>query len=158
LVPTFWAVLALANAQGDKGFLYAGPYTFGNIYSKPASGTAKYSYRLGAQVATHDALIAQANAQGLEGYKFGGLEVFSGDAAIGGFRNVYVKDTAQASKFEWKTAAAATSPASLVTQANTEGAAGNVYWFSVILGSAAQELYFKPSSCTGVLRRGTSPL
>jgi hypothetical protein len=149
--------LSQANAQGDKGFLYLGPYSLGNIYGKSSSGNAKYTYRLAAQPATHDALVTQANAQGLEGYKFGGLEILSGDPA-GAFLNIYVKDTAQAAKFQWKTNPAATSAASLLTQANTEGAANFVYWFSVVLGTTTREVYFKPTSCTGVLCRGTSPL
>ena len=149
--------LSQINAQGDKGFLYMGPYSLGNIYGKSSSGNAKYSYRLAAQPATHDALVTQANVQGQEGYKFGGLEILSGDPA-GAFVNIYVKDTYQASKFEWKTNFTATSAANLVAQANTEGAANFVYWFSVILGSTTREVYFKPTNCSGVLCRGTSPL
>jgi hypothetical protein len=149
--------LAQANAQGEKGFLYLGPYSFGSIYGKSSSGNAKYTYRLAAQPATHDALVAQANAQGLEGYKYGGLEVLAGDPA-GAFLNIYVKDTSQSAKFEWKTNPAATSSATLLTQANAEGAANFVYWFSVILNGSTREVYFKPTSCAGVLCRGTSPL
>lgn len=149
--------LSQANAQGDKGFVYVGPYTFGNIYRKSASSNAKYVYRLELQAASHDALLTQANAQGQDGYKFGGLGVFSGESA-GGFRNIYVKDTSQSSRFEWKTNPVATSPAALVAQANTEGAAGYVYWFSVIIAGLSREVYFKPSACVGPLRRGTSPL
>lgn len=151
------AFLTQANTQGEKGFIYVGPYIFGSIYSKSASSSAKYTYRLGAEPTSHDALLTQANAQGQEGYKFSGQNVFSGETT-GAFRNIYVKDTTQASKFEWKSNASATSSANLVTQANTEGAAGYVYWFSVIIGTASRELYFKPTSCSGVLCRSTSPL
>ena len=149
--------ISQANAQGDKGFLYVGPYTFGNIYRKSAGSSAKYVYRLELQAASHDALVTQANAQGQEGYKYGGLEVFSGES-VGGFRNIYVKDTAQSSRFEWKTNPAATNPTALVAQANTEGAAGNVYWFSVIIAGQTKDVYFKPSACNGPLCRSTSPL
>lgn len=149
--------LSQANAQGDKGFLYVGPYTFGNIYRKSSASNAKYVYRLELQSPTHDALLVQANAQGQQGYKFNGLEVFSGEP-VGGFRNIYVKDTSQSSTFTWKNNPAATSAASLVSQANTEGAAGYLYWFSVILGGAQREIYFKPGNCVGTLCRSTNPL
>ena len=154
---TVGGFLSQANAQGDKGFLYVGPYTFGNIYRKSSTSNAKYVYRLELQTPTHDALLVQANAQGQQGYKFSGLEVFSGEP-VGGFRNIYVKDTSQSSTFVWKNNPAVTTEAALVSQANTEGAAGYVYWFSVILGNAQREIYFKPGACTGPLCRSTNPL
>jgi hypothetical protein len=149
--------LAQANAQGDNGFVYAGPYSFGNIYTKTANSNAKYTYRILPEAASHDALVTQANAQGAEGYKFGGLSVFSGEP-IDGTRNIYVKDSAQSSTFSWKHNPAVTSAAALVSQANTEAAAAYVYWFSVMIGATQREMYFKPSACTGVLCRSTSPL
>jgi hypothetical protein len=149
--------LTQANAQGDRGFLYIGPYAFGSIYRQAVGSNARYTYRLELQAASHDAQITQANAQGQEGYKFGGLEIFSGEP-VSGFRNIYVKDTSQSSTFEWKANPVATSAASLISQANAERANNYAYWFSVIIGGATRDLYFKPSACSGPLCRSTSPL
>jgi hypothetical protein len=146
-----------ANAQGAEGFFYLGEDSLGNLYGKSSLGNPKYDYRVLAEPADNAARLSQANTQGQEGYKFNGAYVFSGEP-VSAFRDVYAKDTSQTSKFEWKTNAATTSKDALVTQANAEGANGFVYWFSVFSGTDRKEFYFKPTSCAGVLCRGTNPL
>ena len=71
---------------------------------------------------------------------------------------VYRLELAAASRFDRKTNPAAKSPAALTDQANTEGAAGYVYWFSAIIAGVSKEVYFKPAACVGPLCRSTSPL
>ena len=149
--------MAQVNAQGDRGFIYIGPYAFGNIYRQAVGSNARYTYRLELQAASHDAQISQANAQGQTGYKFAGLEIFSGEP-VSGFRNIYVKDTSQSSTFEWKANPVTTSASALIAQANAERASNYAYWFSVIIGGSTRDLYFKPSACSGPLCRSTSPL
>jgi len=73
--------------------LSVSPYTFGNIYRKSSTSSAKYVYRLELQSPTLDVLLVHANVQGQQGYKFSGLEVFS-SVPVGGFRNIDAKDAA----------------------------------------------------------------
>jgi hypothetical protein len=162
--------LAQVNSEGDKGFLYVGSYGFDNgtnivnIYTKITATTAKYAYRLDASLNTPDSFLAQANAQGQEGYRFAGALFFSGEPSGSPTqtRNLYVKDTTQTAKFEWKANLPNSTSAGLVAQANAEAAQGYVYWsaYAFVVGTSvtARELYFKPSACSGLLCRATSPL
>ncbi|MGL4573917.1 MAG: hypothetical protein ACRCV9_03920 [Burkholderiaceae bacterium] len=160
--------LTQANSQGDRGFFYIGSYavdttTFVNIYAKVTGSAAKYAYRLQPFLDDPAAFVTQANAQGQEGYRFVGGAAFLGEpvGSDARTRNVYVRDTAQSARFEWKTAAPAGTATALVTQANAEAAAGFLY-YSVVGFSAngtisSRELYFRPTSCVGVLCRAAGP-
>jgi hypothetical protein len=146
-----------SNAKGAKGFLYIGSYAANSLYRKISTNDANYTYRLENGTLSHTALITQANNQGQTGFKFSGQAVFDGSAA-GTSSNIYVKDISQTSNFEWKTHPAATKVTHLVAQANAEGAANFVYWFSEFIKNACQEIYFKPTHCSGVLCRGFSSI
>jgi hypothetical protein len=171
--------LTQANAQGTSGSYYAGGYGFPGdpqsyaIYTKINSSNATYNYRLQPAVndpGTGSSLMTQANAQGQEGYKFIGGEFFQGEpvGSATRSRNLYVKDTSQSATFSWKALDIANSASTFLTQANTEGASGSIYWggyASFPNGSNANplvtvlnNLYFKASSCTGLLCRAASPL
>lgn len=156
------AFLTQINAQGSEGYVYVGSYVpdtnSGTAYSafeKINNTNSVYSYRTLTMADTEAALISQINQQGAEGYKYTGAQF------VNSFFNLYVKDTSQNATFAWKVMPLSTSMNALVTQANTEGSQGNVFWATIILvndNNKELQLYFKPSNCSGTICRASSPL
>lgn len=154
------AFVTQANAQGALGYAWVGPYAFGlssivMIYEKD-SGTATYAYALEASTnsnATADDFVSQANTRGATGWKYR-----TGYAFGDGSRNIYFKDLSQAATFIWKHDPDATSAATLVAQANAEGALGYAYSGAMVffpggIGNPLQTrtLYVQPTNCAGTL-------
>lgn len=163
--------LTQANAQGARGFFFLGEFTIGGstvaIYGKDSS-SARYSYALQAPTgqADPDVFIAQANAQGQLGYRFIGEYVFSGNPGTDAFKNIYVKDTAQAATFSYQALAETTNGPALITQANDQGQQGYFYGGATMFfpngygnPGVTRNVYARATHCTGaVMCRAASPL
>lgn len=165
-----------ANAKGADAFYSIGSYVISatstayNIYAKESGSNARYEYL--AQPAfdpsTPEVLEAQVNALGLLGYKFRGEVIFPGEPLNSQrSRHLYIKDVNQSSVFEWKALASHTSSASFISQANAEEASNYRYWSNMAffpngrsnpLSLTVRVLYFKATSCSGVLCRQDGPL
>lgn len=163
--------LTQANAQGARGFFFLGEFAIGGstvaIYGKDSS-SARYSYAVQSPTgqAAPDVFIAQATTQGQQGYRFIGEYVFSGNPGTDAFKNIYVKDTAQAATFEYQALPETTSGPALLTQANDQGQQGYFYGGATIFfpngygqPGVTRNVYGKATNCTGtVMCRASSPL
>ncbi|MEO7057263.1 MAG: hypothetical protein ABI143_10690 [Caldimonas sp.] len=150
--------LAQANAQGANGYYATGAaYMVGastvTIYEKASAGNARYAYEVLANSTTDADLLAQLNAEGARGYRFRTSFVFSD-----GTKNVYEKDTSQASSFVFSNRASQTNSTAYIQQANAQGATGEALVGDYVLPSGTiSTLYVKPANCSGVLCVTRSP-
>lgn len=169
--------LAQANVQGAAGAFFGGPIGFAApaasfaIYTRESNRAASYTYSLEPAVddpGTPEDLLAQANSRGQQGHLFHGSFFFPGEPAGDArrFRNLYVKDTRQASRFSWKALAPASSASAFVAQANDEGLRGSLFWsaFAFFPGGSStgpvveRNLFVTPGACAGPLCSPSSPL
>lgn len=144
--------LAQANAQGVNRYYAAGAtYMLGTstvqIYEQASQGNASYAYEVLPNPTTDADLFAQFNAEGARGYRFRTAFVFND-----GTKAVYEKDTSQASTFVFSSQPSQTNSAAFITQANAQGATGNVLVGDYVLPSRTTvTLFMKPANCSGFL-------
>jgi hypothetical protein len=140
------AVLAMLNAEGDKGYLYKGNTTFGgepasSLFVKSSSRITTYSWRLveGAFA------LATLNSNGAQGY------AYRGDYAIiqeGKLYGLYVKDNSSAATFSYMAMPAIGNASGLLAEMNSMGAQNFVYMGSQTLGTSSVSVYEKNSAST----------
>jgi len=124
--------LSQANSEGGRGYQFRGEYCFnstcssrGTIYTRDASSSELYSYRVQASASSSTSFVAQATTEGGAGY------VFFGDYCLGSTCSdpwaIYVRLGSHAATFSYRALTPATSASSFISQANAEGAGG--FWF-----------------------------
>ena len=143
--------LAQANAEGARGFFFTGiDAVTGNatsaLYGKDSSSTAVYAYTAQPLNDSAAAFLTQANAQGAQGYRFYGAYFFTGQTS-----SIYVKDTTQSAQFVYSDQAVVTHISDYVAQANAQGANALRLFGELQFGPTAQDFYFLPQNCTGLL-------
>ena len=141
------SLLSQANAEGAKGYRYAGrllastvpTYTYYSFYRKDAGSSATYTYVLDPETSSSADWLTQANGRGQSGYYW--LAWFYGY----GYGNLYVKNNASQATYGYDTPAAPTALSDLLAQLNSEGANGYraIGSSGIYLGTGTAWLYVK---------------
>lgn len=110
------------NAQGARGFSYAGPDTLGAIYRKDNGSSSTYSYRVLPEPAdnTVDGLLAQDKAQGAEGYYHLGSSLIVGNDTV----RIFQKDSQSTATYDVEVLPSATTDDAFMAQLEAQGARG----------------------------------
>lgn len=110
------------NAQGARGFSYAGPDTLGAIYRKDNGSSSTYSYRVLPEPAdnTVDGLLAQDKAQGAEGYYHLGSSLIVGNDTV----RIFQKDSQSTATYDVEVLPSATTNDAFMAQLEAQGARG----------------------------------
>lgn len=134
--------VAQANAQGARGFQFAGPYSQGFLYRKNNNVSAAYSYFTEPSQPAAAKFLAQANAQGANGNRYV-MEYAFGSA----FTSVYEKGASGTYSFE--VLANPVTDDAFLAQLNAQGAKGfrfqTPYVFSAD-GTAIANIYVKDTA------------
>jgi len=141
--------VATANSQGAQGFHYLSDFAFGttppleqiSVFVKDAATT--WSYEAQNTPVGTTAFVTQASEEGSRGFRWAGALAVNGDAFY-----LYRKDNGSTATFTYQVLAQASTPASYLTQANTQGASGffNVSPASSFGDSSVWSVYEKSSA------------
>ena len=138
-------IIAQHNAQGVRGFDYAGDYVQGTLYRKLAGSNAVYAVaRAPAVPAAGDPstptafFLAQANAQGADGYRyqgayFGGTELF----------NRYQKVQASSAQYVYDVQPTPATEATWLALVNSQGSRGYKFKTGLSFGADGIKLVFE---------------
>lgn len=138
-------LLQQLNAQGARGFSYAGPDTQGAIYRKDNGSSATYSYRVLPEPTgnTVAGLLAQDKAQGAEGYYHLGSSLIVGDGTV----RIFQKDSQSAATYDVEVLASATTDAEFMAQLEAQGARGFRFKSDYVFGdNVIRALYEKDTT------------
>ena len=128
--------LAQANAQGAKGYRFAGLDGRSVIYRKVDGSGATYRYRMLTGQATAAKFLAQANAEGAKGSYYVGPLMF-GTKPV----ELYQKDSKSAATYKYQVLSAASTDAGVLAQLNRQGTAGYRLKTPVYFGGSNRMLY-----------------
>lgn len=156
------------NAQGARGFWFVVDWLFSDtqaaIYLKDNRSSARYEYAaLPETPGSVASFVSQAVAQGQTGFRFDGTWVFSGEGARA-FRNIYVRDTTQSSRFDYSASAQARTTASFISTANANAASGYLFLSDIAFfpdgitsPAVVSAIFVRPTNCSGRLCQVTHP-
>jgi hypothetical protein len=119
------AFLTQANAEGARGFRWAGELAVGSdmffVYRKDNGSTATYSYQVLAQPTNKTDALNQANAQGTQGYYSLAPSFILGDASTS---SIYEKSSQGNATYGYEITAVPADDTAFLAQLNSEGARG----------------------------------
>lgn len=148
--------LAQANAEGARGFRYAGLFTVGGsamaLYRADAGMAARYAYIALAPAASPAAFVAQANSQGSSGYWY------AGSLLLNGAQDVFMRNSASPSSYAYQYQPAATMADGLAAQLNHEGGLGYRYKGALVFGGTSANLYVRDPSQNAAFAYATAPV
>jgi hypothetical protein len=154
------AFLAQLNAQGARGFAYAGDFVFAgtefrSIYVKDLARPAVLTYETPDAALSSAAFLTQANARGARGFRFLGSQIVGSDPIF----SIYVND-GSGGNFSYELLGTSSAVANFIAQANTQGARGFAYLGSYAFSVPSQEfatVYVKNASRPAIISYDSLP-
>ena len=140
------ALTSQLQAQGARGFRFAGPYvvgsTFYNLYRKDAGSAATYAYTVLPAAASSIDFLAQANAQGVTGYYAAGATLMLGTSTV----QLYERASPGTATYAYEAQPNPANDADFLAQLNEEGTRGYRFRTAFVFTDGTKLVYEKDTS------------